>query len=254
MNCWAHARRYFFKALTSDPDRAKVAFDLIGMLFKIERSIATAPRKKRERIRRMHSAPVVERFFSWCDEEWPQLFEDTPIYDGVRYARNQRTGLKRFLDDGRLPLHNNVSERELRRQAVGRKNWIFVGSDDGARANAVFTSLLASCRMLKIEPWAYLRDLLCLLPDWPAHRVLELARQLGRHLRDRRGQGQTQGRSVSRRHAPRRQILSGPLATAVKDAIGRTGTYLGIGRSNNRILRATVGWVCRAHICLDVSW
>ena len=91
------------------------------------------------------------------------------------YARNQRKGLKRFLEDGRLPLHNSVSERELRRQAVGRKNWLFVGSDDGARANAAFTCLLASCRMHGIEPWSYLRDLLCLLPEWPAHRVLKLA-------------------------------------------------------------------------------
>ncbi|MEQ8565218.1 MAG: IS66 family transposase [Deltaproteobacteria bacterium] len=175
VNCWAHARRYFFKALGSDPERARAALGMIGMLFKVERSIATAPRKKRERIRHKHSKPVVERFFAWCEEEWPNLLESTPIYDGVRYARNQRKGLCRFLDDGRLPLDNNVSERELRRQAVGRKNWIFVGSDDGARANSVFTSLLASCRMLGLEPWSYLRDLLCLLPEWPVHRVLELA-------------------------------------------------------------------------------
>ena len=175
VNCWAHARRYFFKALSSEPERATIALKMIGALFKIERAIATAPRKKRERIRKKHSAPVLERFFSWCDTEWPSLLEHTPLYDGVRYARNQRTGLRRFVDDGRLPIHNNVSERELRRQAVGRKNWLFVGSDDGGRANAVFTSLLASCQMHQLEPWAYLRDLLCLLPDWPAHRVLELA-------------------------------------------------------------------------------
>jgi transposase len=56
-----------------------------------------------------------------------------------------------------------------------RKNWLFVGSDDGGRVNATFTTLLASCRMLGVEPWSYLRDLLCLLPRWPAHRVLELA-------------------------------------------------------------------------------
>jgi transposase len=86
---------------------------MIGMLFKVERSIATAPRKKRERSRRKHSKPVVERFFAWCEDEWPN-----------------------FLDDGRLPLDNNLSEREFRRQAVGRKNWILVGSDDGARANS----------------------------------------------------------------------------------------------------------------------
>lgn len=175
VNCWAHARRYFFKALTSDPERAKEALGMIGALFRIDRSIAEAPRKRREQIRKKHSAPVVDRFFSWCDAEFPKLLEETPIYDGVRYARNQRAGLSRFLRDGRLPLDNNVSERELRRQAVGRKNWMFLGSDDGGHTNAVFTSLLASCRMLGVEPWSYLRDLFCLLPRWPHHRVLELA-------------------------------------------------------------------------------
>ena len=175
VNCWAHCRRYFFKALGSDPDRAKRALGLIAALFRIERSLKDAPRKKKERIRAKHSKPIVEAFFSWCDAEWPSLLEDTPIYDAVRYARNQREGLSRFLDDGRLPLHNNISELNLRRQAVGRKNWLFVGSDEGARTNAAFTSLLASCRMHDIEPWSYLRDILCLLPDWPVHRLLELA-------------------------------------------------------------------------------
>ena len=60
---------------------------------------------------------------------------------------------------------NNISERELRRQAVGRKNWMFLGSDDGGRVNSIFTSLLASARMTGVEPWSYLRDVLCLLPD-----------------------------------------------------------------------------------------
>jgi transposase len=175
VNCWAHARRYFFKAMSSDPQRAETALKLIGALFRHERAFADKPRKQREALRRKHSTPIVERFFAWCDEQWPVLLESTPIYDGVRYARNQREGLQRFLSDGRLPLDNNISERELRRQAVGRKNWLFVGSDDGARANAVFTSLLASCRMHDIEPWAYLRDLLCLLPRYPKHRALELA-------------------------------------------------------------------------------
>jgi transposase len=175
VNCWAHARRYFFKALSSDPERAKVALGMIGALFRIERSIAESPRKQREQVRNKRSAPIVERFFSWCDAEFPQLMEDAPIYDGVRYSRNQREGLTRFLRDGRLPLDNNVSERELRRQAVGRKNWIFLGSDEGGRTNAVFTSLLASCRMLGVEPWSYLRDLLCVLPRWPRHQLLELA-------------------------------------------------------------------------------
>ena len=88
---------------------------------------------------------------------------------------HQREALCRFLDDGRLPLHNNISERALRREAVGRKNWIFLGSDEGGRVNTLFVSLLASCQMHGIEPQGYLRDLFCLLPSWPRRRVLELA-------------------------------------------------------------------------------
>ena len=93
----------------------------------------------------------------------------------MRYALNQRQALSRFLDDGRLPIHNNFSERELRREAVGRKNWLFLGSDDAGDVNATFVSLLASCQLHGHEPWAYLRDLFCLLPSWPDKRVLELA-------------------------------------------------------------------------------
>lgn len=175
VNCWAHCRRYFFKALDSDPERAKVALDLIGALFKIERTLADSPRKKREAIREKRSRPIVDAFFSWCDAEASSVLDDTPISNGIRYARNQRVGLARFIDDGRLPIHNNMSELALRREAVGRKNWLFVGSDDGGAVNAVFTSLLASCRLSGVEPWAYLRDIFCLLQEWPEHELLDLA-------------------------------------------------------------------------------
>jgi hypothetical protein len=75
----------------------------------------------------------------------------------------------------RNPIHNNLSERELRREAVGRKNWLFVGSDEGGEVNATFVSLIASCQHLKINPFEYLRDLFCLLPSWNVTRVFELA-------------------------------------------------------------------------------
>ncbi len=175
VSCWAHTRRYFFKALASDPERARSGLAKIAALFRIERSIATAPRKKKERIRKEKSVPIVDLFFEWCDAESLSVLDHTPIAVAIRYARNQRDGLRRFLSDGRLPMHNNVSERELRREAIGRKNWVFLGSEDGAKANTVFVSLLASCQMHGIEPWAYLRDLFCLLPSWPRSRVLELA-------------------------------------------------------------------------------
>jgi transposase len=175
VNCWAHARRYFFKAMSSDPERAGVALKLINALFRVERRIAEAPRKHREKIRKKHSESILTIFFSWCEAEAEQVLDDTPVAKGIRYALNQRTGLSRFLTDGRLPIHNNMSELQLRREAVGRKNWIFVGSDDGAVANTTFVSLLASCHLHDVEPWAYLRDIFCLLPGWPDHRMLELA-------------------------------------------------------------------------------
>jgi transposase len=185
VNCWAHARRYFFKALDSDPERARAALGFIGALFRIERTLADSPRKKREKTREKRSRPIVEAFFSWCDAEAATVLDDTPISNGIRYARNQRIGLARFLEDGRLPLHNNMSELALRREAIGRKNWLFIGSDDGGAVNAIFTSLLASCQLCDVEPWSYLRDILCLLPGWSTHRLLELAPLNWKQTRDR---------------------------------------------------------------------
>jgi transposase len=175
VGCWAHARRYFFKALESDPDRAKAALAWIGALFALERNMVSTPAKTRREIRQARAAPIVDAFFTWCDQEAARVLDESPISQGIGYARNQRVALRRYLDDGRLPMHNNISELNLRREVVGRKNWLFVGSDDGGDVNATFVSLLASCSLQKIEPFAYMRDLLCLLPRWPSHRVLELA-------------------------------------------------------------------------------
>jgi transposase len=175
VGCWAHCRRYFFKSLGSDPERAKAALSHISALFRVERTIADSPRGKKEQIRRAKSRPLVDRFFEWCDAEVDNVLDESPLATAIGYARNQRVALRRFLDDGRLPLTNNISELNLRRQVLGRRNWLFVGSDDGALVNTVFVSLLASARLHGIEPLAYLRDLLCLIPGWPRHRLLELA-------------------------------------------------------------------------------
>lgn len=173
--CWAHCRRYYFKSLGSDPERARRALAFIKALFDIERKIADEPRKQREAVRAAKSKPLVDAFFAWCDAEAQIVLDDTPISKAIGYSRNQRVALQRFLADGRLPLHNNISELQLRREAIGRKNWLFVGNDDAAAVNCAFVSLIASCQLHRIEPWAYLRDLFCLIPRWPASRVLELA-------------------------------------------------------------------------------
>jgi transposase len=175
VSCWAHCRRYFYKALGSDPARARKGLAFIKALFEIEQKHRRVPPNKKKKVRQKKSKPIVDDFFAWCAAEAPALIDDTPIQRAMGYATNQRQGLSCYLTDGRLPICNNASERELRRQAVGRKNWIFVGSADGAEANAHFTSLLASCQLHGLEPWRYLLDLFCLLPSWPINRVLELA-------------------------------------------------------------------------------
>jgi transposase len=173
--CAAHARRYFFKALGSDPERAHYALALFGALFSIERELAAVSPDERKAARLERSRPVLDALFEWCDAQAPLVLDETPISKAIGYARNQREALCRFLEDGRLPIHNNWSERELRREALGRKNWLFLGNDDAGEVNATFVTLLASCQLHGIEPLGYLRDLLCLLPSWPAKRVLELA-------------------------------------------------------------------------------
>jgi hypothetical protein len=161
--------------MASDPERAKVALTHIGALFAIERSLIGSPRKKKRLARLEKSKPVAEAFFAWCEAETGRVLEESPIFDGLRYALNQREALLRFLENADLPIHNNWSELNLRREVVGRRNWLFVGSDDGAEVNTIFVSLLASCRLHGIESLAYMRDLLCLLPSWPKNRVLQLA-------------------------------------------------------------------------------
>jgi hypothetical protein len=150
------------QSLASEPERAKAALSHISPLFRVERTIADSPRGKKEQVRRAKSRPWVDRFFEWCDAEVDKVLDEAPLATAIGYARNQRVALRRFLDDRRLPLTNNISELNLRGQVLARRNWLFVGSDDGALVNTVFVSLLASAPLHGIEPLAYLRDLLCL--------------------------------------------------------------------------------------------
>jgi transposase len=176
--CWAHVRRYFFKALLTDDARARRGLELIQALFRLERDyekkekLSTDERLQR---RKREAAPVVDAFFTFAEETAFTALDETPISKAVNYALNQRVALTRFLEDGRLPIHNNISENALRREAVGRKNWLFLGNDDGGETNASLVTLLASCKMHGIEPLGYWRDLLCLLPGWVKSQVLELA-------------------------------------------------------------------------------
>jgi len=173
--CWSHCRRYFHKALDSQPDLALEGLLRINQLFRFERQWKNRTATQRRALRKRKSKPVIKAFFNWCEAHLPRAFEGTPFYKALNYALNQRIALQRFLGDGRLPIHNNASERALRRHAIGRKNWLFLGNDEAGHTNARLVTLLASCALHDVEPRAYLRDLFCLLPVWPKTEILDLA-------------------------------------------------------------------------------
>lgn len=199
VGCWAHCRRGFFKALSSDKERALAALGFIGKLYAIDADTKELPPARRTEERRRLATPVLEAFRIWLDVEALVALPKSPIGQAIGYARNQWAPLTRFLDDGRLRLDNNGSELELRRQAVGRKNWLFVGSDEGAEWNTIAVSLIASCQLHGIEPWAYLRDVLILLPDWPRDRVLELSPKYWKQTLEQTDARQRLDRSIWRR-------------------------------------------------------
>ena len=186
VGCWAHARRRAFDALSSDEPRALVLIGFIGLLYDAH-LLATDPRTgvTDGARRKADAAPVIDRLYAWIEAERPKVEDDAPIAKAMNYVVNHRVHLTRFLDDGILRLDNNLAEAELRREKVGANNWLYCGSDDGAHWNAVVVSLVASCQLHGLEPWAYLRDVLTLLPAWPVNRALELSPKYWNETREK---------------------------------------------------------------------
>ncbi len=176
VNCWAHARRGFHNAYASAPELALVGMGFIGQLYDAhDASVDPTTGGVDAARRKALSEPILKDLAAWLERERPKLVPSSPIEVAMGYIQRQWTALIRFLDDGSLRLDNNPSELELRHQKVGSKNWLFCATDGGAEWNAVVVSLIASCRMHHVEPLAYLRDVLTLLPSWKMGRILELA-------------------------------------------------------------------------------
>jgi transposase len=163
--CWAHARRKFFEARREDPVRVAVALAVIREIFVVERELVDLSAEARAKARRERLADRLSRFRTVLDQ-WSQTTRPkSGMGRAITYARRQWDTLVVFLNDGRAPPDNNASERLLRGPVVGRKNWMFAGSEGGAKAAAVFFSIVASCEMAGVDPFEYLRDVLSLLPD-----------------------------------------------------------------------------------------
>jgi transposase len=185
VGCWMHARRKFYEARTSDPERSHRVLAWVGRLYEIEEEAKEARRTHPEwddatwhahrfELRRQRSWPILESVHAWLGAEQPKVLPKSPIGEAIGYALNHWGALIRPLEAGFLEIDNGASERALKPVAIGRKNWLFAGSDNGGRTAAVLMSLCTTCKNLGIDPQAYLRDVLDRISTHPARRIEEL--------------------------------------------------------------------------------
>lgn len=162
VGCWAHARRRFFKALSTEPEEAGHVLAAIRELYRVERDADRhdLDHAVRRELRQRESGPVLKALHTWLRSLQRSVLPKSPFGKAISYCLNQWQALNRFLEDGALQLDNNRAERALRQVAVGRKNWLFAGSDAGAKRAATIYSIVVTCWMNKIDPFAYMRDVM----------------------------------------------------------------------------------------------
>lgn len=173
--CWAHVRRNFYeiRVAMASPIAAE-ALERIGQLYVIESDIRGRPQSERVKVRQARAGPELESLHSWLGSVLPTLSKKSELATAIRYALSRWTALTRYRDDGRVEIDNNTAERALRAVALGRKNWLFAGSDNGGdRAAAIYT-LIGTAKLNKINPEAYLRYVLERIADHPINRIEEL--------------------------------------------------------------------------------
>jgi hypothetical protein len=183
--CWAHARRHFHEARDSDAARSAEALARIRGFYAIEAEAAAQIAAARlagdaadalcQRLRQEQTVPQLLGFATWLDEHAKVVLPKSPMGQAIAYAQRQWPALMRFTEHGFLNIDNNASERALRAVAIGRKNWLFAGSDAGGRTAAVLYTLTQTCQRHHIDPFAYLQNVLARLPGLAAERLPELA-------------------------------------------------------------------------------
>ena len=187
--CWVHARRPFFqmadlaanarrraqgKTLAVISPLALQAVRRIDALFEIERSINGQSAERRRAVRQELSAPLVADLERWLREQRAKLSRGNDLAKAMDYMLKRWPAFTRFLDDGRICLSNNAAERALRGIALGRKSWLFAGSDRGGQRAAAMYSLIVTAKLNDVDPQAWLADILARIAEHPAHRIDEL--------------------------------------------------------------------------------
>ena len=170
--CHAHCRRGFKDAEKNEPDWTKRFLDTYKKLYKIEADIKNTSIENRFQIRQCDSLPLLDALFDLCREckSDATVLPKSPLGQACNYALKNEAALRRYCDDGRLNIDNNVSERTLREFVISRKNWLFLGSPEAGRKSAIIMSLLSSARRHGLNDWEYLVDVLYRLSDWNPKR------------------------------------------------------------------------------------
>jgi transposase len=173
--CWAHVRRKFFDVHAANGSPiAKEALDRIGALYGIEAGIRGKPPDERRRYREEKALPLIADLKAWLEAALPKLSAKTDLAAAMRYAISRWYALTRHIHDGRIEIDNNAAERSIRGIALGRKNYLFAGSDAGGERAAAIYSLIETCKLNRTDPEAYLRDVLARIADHPINRVADL--------------------------------------------------------------------------------
>ena len=173
--CWAHARRKFYDMHVQRPTLITThVLEQIKALYQIEADIRGKPPDERKAVRKEQATPLVVALHAWLIEQLPKVSRKSVTAEAIGYAMNQWQALTRYLDDGRIEIDNNTAERALRGVALGRKNYMFLGSDAGGERAATMYSLLGTAKLNDINPEAYLTHVLSVIADHPVNRIDEL--------------------------------------------------------------------------------
>ena len=172
----AHARRYFEKALANDKERAEFVLKEIQKLYVVEKHCRDNNYSFQQRLeaRQDKSLPVLKQLHQWLKETITQTTPASAIGIAVSYALPRWEKLMIYCSNGKLEIDNNLVENSIRPIAIGRKNYLFAGSHDAAQNAAMFYSLLGTCKLKGIEPFAWLKNIFEVLPEWKANRLEEL--------------------------------------------------------------------------------
>ena len=174
VGCMAHARRKYFEARTSNLPCVAPALGYIGLLYRIERTARGWSPAERLALRQRCAVPVLEELHAYLERARLNVLPKSPEGMAIAYTLSNWKALRRYAADGELAIDNNGAERSLRGIAVGRRNWMFFGSDNGGKTAAVLKSFIASCQQSKVEPWAYLCDVLTRIAEHPVNALEEL--------------------------------------------------------------------------------